>query len=122
MEGFKLQLLVYGVLLAVTTRSEAETSTCLTLYKEGGAPAVFQSPKCPRWKLSNYASRSPSTARCQSAMLQGRRNSQEDRTLCALDLRFPFPGTAIYLFFYVSINLFILCFVQYIMHSHLIQG
>ncbi|XP_015891455.3 uncharacterized protein LOC107425914 isoform X1 [Ziziphus jujuba] len=94
-EGFKFHrlLLVCGVLLAVTTRSHGEeSSTCLTLYKEGGAPAVFQSPKCPRWKLSSYASRSPSTARCQSAMLQGRRKSQEDRTLCVLDLTVPFPG------------------------------
>ncbi|KAI5434768.1 hypothetical protein KIW84_021546, partial [Lathyrus oleraceus] len=37
---------------------------------------------------------SPRTAtRCQSSMLQGRRKSQEDRTLCVLDVRIPFPGT-----------------------------
>ncbi|XP_024030374.1 probable protein phosphatase 2C 51 isoform X2 [Morus notabilis] len=85
-------LLLLGLLLALPTRAFAESSTCLTLYREGGAPAVFQSPKCPRWKLSDYASHSSSTERCQLAMLQGRRYAQEDRALCALDLRIPFPG------------------------------
>lgn len=92
-EGFDFLLLLLGLLLALATRAFAESSTCLTLYREGGAPAVFQSPKCPRWKLSDYASHSSSTERCQLAMLQGRRYSQEDRALCALDLRIPFPGT-----------------------------
>ncbi|KAL0725229.1 hypothetical protein Bca4012_039828 [Brassica carinata] len=67
-----------------------ESSTCLTVYKQGGAPAVFQSPKCPRW---NRPSRSRTgDARCHTASLQGRRRYQEDRLLCALDLRIPFPG------------------------------
>lgn len=82
------------IMLAVATLSHGESSTCLTVYKEGGAPAVFQSPKCPRWTHSDYASYSRSTSRCQTAMLQGRRKSLEDRTLCALDLRIPFPGKA----------------------------
>ncbi|PON94973.1 Protein phosphatase [Trema orientale] len=88
------------LLLATATRSLGESSTCLTVYKQGGAPAVFQSQKCPRWKLSpsssssksDYASQSWTTERCQLAMLQGRRYSQEDRALCVLDLRIPFPG------------------------------
>ncbi|GMN48860.1 hypothetical protein TIFTF001_018029 [Ficus carica] len=94
-EGFDflLILLVLGLLLAIAPLGSGESSTCLTLYREGGAPAVFQSPKCPRWKLSDYpSSPSPSTERCQLAMLQGRRFYQEDRALCALDLRIPFPG------------------------------
>ncbi|KAJ1385545.1 PPM-type phosphatase domain [Sesbania bispinosa] len=62
------------------------------MKRSGGAPAVFKSPKCPRWKLSDYDSPPETTARCQSAVLQGRRNSQEDRTLCVLDLRIPFPS------------------------------
>lgn len=93
---FKSKLSVIGLIVSIvayaTTRSSGESSTCLTVYKEGGAPAVFQSPKCPRWKLPNYDSRSRTTRRCQSAMLMGRRKSQEDRTLCALDLHIPFPG------------------------------
>ncbi|KAG9451837.1 hypothetical protein H6P81_004741 [Aristolochia fimbriata] len=68
-----------------------DSSTCLMLYKEGGAPAVFQSPKCPRWTLLDDR-RSVRTSNCQSAMLQGRRSSQEDRMLCVLDMRIPFPG------------------------------
>ncbi|XP_047315868.1 uncharacterized protein LOC124919630 [Impatiens glandulifera] len=86
-------VLSLGFLFAVTSDIFAESPACLTVYKEGGAPAVFQSPKCPRWKLLEYVS-SPGTARCQTAMHQGRRPSQEDRTLCALDIRIPFPGPA----------------------------
>ncbi|CAJ1969377.1 unnamed protein product [Sphenostylis stenocarpa] len=82
-----------GFLLCATIPFvHAESSTCLTIYKNGGAPAVFQSPKCPRWKLSDYDSPPQTTARCQIAMLQGRRKSQEDRALCVLDVRIPFPG------------------------------
>ncbi|KAF5738864.1 hypothetical protein HS088_TW12G00058 [Tripterygium wilfordii] len=90
----ELVLLVVIVILFETTNCSGESSTCLAVYKEGGAPAVFQSPKCPRWKLTNYASRLRTSApsRCQSAMLQGRRKYQEDRTLCALDIRVPFPA------------------------------
>ena len=84
-------LLLLPILFA--TRSNGESSTCVTVYKEGGAPAVFQSPKCPRWTLPNYGS--TTTAPCQMAILQGRRKSQEDRTLCALDIRIPFPGLSL---------------------------
>lgn len=95
--AFKFQLAVLGFLLYVTPRCCAESFTCLTVYRQGGAPAVFQSPKCPRWKLPPRDSRARATttsktARCQSAMLQGRRKSLEDRTLCALDIYIPFPS------------------------------
>ncbi|EPS72665.1 hypothetical protein M569_02089, partial [Genlisea aurea] len=69
---------------------EGESPTCLAVYRDGGAPAVFQSPKCPRWSLSRFDSRS--LALCQISVLQGRRKSQEDRALCAFDLRIPFLG------------------------------
>ncbi|KAK9281577.1 hypothetical protein L1049_004480 [Liquidambar formosana] len=69
---FKFQLFVLGFLVTAIARCFGESSTCLTVYKEGGAPAVFQSPKCPRWKLPNYASR-PRAGPCQVAMHQGRR-------------------------------------------------
>ncbi|XP_060181146.1 uncharacterized protein LOC132610787 isoform X1 [Lycium barbarum] len=81
-----------GFILCVSTSSYGESSTCLTVYKEGGAPAVFQSPKCPRWKLPDYGSDQWSNGRCQTALHRGRRKSQEDRILCALDIRIPFPG------------------------------
>ncbi|KAK4848290.1 hypothetical protein QYF36_011360 [Acer negundo] len=90
---FVLGFIVVVIIAYATTPSIGESSTCLTVYKEGGAPAVFKSPKCPRWNLPNYNSRQRTTSRCQMAMLQGRRKSQEDRTLCALDLRIPFPGS-----------------------------
>ncbi|KAI4301201.1 hypothetical protein L6164_034502 [Bauhinia variegata] len=78
-----------------------ESSTCLTVYKKGRATEVFQSPKCPRWKLYDYDSQSKTMAHCQSAMLQGRRKSREDRTLCVLDIRIPFPGSSIISFHFL---------------------
>ncbi|XP_059311556.1 uncharacterized protein LOC132063131 [Lycium ferocissimum] len=88
----KFLTFVLGFILCVSTSTYGESSTCLTVYKEGGAPAVFQSPKCPRWKLPDYGSDQWSNGRCQTALHQGRRKSQEDRILCALDIRIPFPG------------------------------
>ena len=80
-ESFKFHIIlliftqkILAILLA--TRSNGESSTCVTVYEEGGAPAVFQSPKCPHWTLSNYNStvtiittKTSSTAPCQSAIL-----------------------------------------------------
>lgn len=85
-----------GFVLCMSSCTYGESSKCLTVYKEGGAPAVFQSPKCPRWKLPDYGSEQWSklpNARCQTALHQGRRKSQEDRVLCALDIHIPFPGS-----------------------------
>ncbi|KAL8548181.1 hypothetical protein ACS0TY_007489 [Phlomoides rotata] len=94
---FDLIIILLWFPLCANTPVAGESLTCLMVYKEGGAPAVFQSPKCPRWTPSNHKPQSnwnhksrPST--CQSAMLQGRRKSQEDRTLCVVDIRIPFPG------------------------------
>ncbi|KAL6007246.1 hypothetical protein ACLOJK_032742 [Asimina triloba] len=84
-------IVVFGIISAIVSFSSQESSTCLTVYKEGGAPAVFQSPKCPRWTLSADGEHRRA-ANCQLAMLQGRRKHQEDRTFCALDMRIPFPG------------------------------
>ena len=80
-ESFKFHIIlliftqkILAILLA--TRSNGESSTCVTVYEEGGAPAVFQSPKCPHWTLSNYnstvtiiTSKTSTTAPCQSAIL-----------------------------------------------------
>ncbi|KAM7521632.1 hypothetical protein LguiA_011534 [Lonicera macranthoides] len=99
MKIYKFPVFILGLvyLYVTTTYTYGESSTCLMVYKEGGAPAVFQSPKCPRWKLSDYGSRSKSRSRsptmtCQSAVHKGRRKYQEDRTFCSLDLHIPFPG------------------------------
>ncbi|RAL42159.1 hypothetical protein DM860_011942 [Cuscuta australis] len=83
-------------IFSVATLTDGESSTCLTVYEEGGAPAVFLSPKCPRWKLSNQGSESrhhPSPkSGCHVALHQGRRQQLEDRAICALDIRVPFLG------------------------------
>ncbi|XP_068634349.1 uncharacterized protein [Aristolochia californica] len=86
-----LVLLVQFLLFHPISSLPEDSSTCLMLYKEGGAPAVFHSPKCPRWTLLDDRD-AVRTSNCQSAILQGRRSHQEDRMLCILDLRIPFPG------------------------------
>ncbi|XP_020882096.1 probable protein phosphatase 2C 51 isoform X2 [Arabidopsis lyrata subsp. lyrata] len=83
-------LITSFVLFLLAINCRGESSTCLAVYKQGGAPAVFQSPKCPRWNLHNWGQ--SGAGRCHTAAIRGRRNYQEDRLLCALDLRIPFPG------------------------------
>ncbi|VVB06715.1 unnamed protein product [Arabis nemorensis] len=88
-----LRFLISFILLFLAINCGGESLTCLTVYKEGGAPAVFQSPKCPRWNLHNWGSPTHNGGgRCHTAAIQGRRKYQEDRVLCAFDLRIPFPG------------------------------
>ncbi|XP_020586036.1 uncharacterized protein LOC110028503 isoform X2 [Phalaenopsis equestris] len=82
-------IILLGFLFLLIPFLAAETQTCLAVYKEGGAPAVFQSPKCPRWTLPADSPGGPPT-NCQIAVLQGRRRSQEDRAVCVLDIRIPF--------------------------------
>ncbi|KAG6489658.1 hypothetical protein ZIOFF_050934 [Zingiber officinale] len=71
--------------------NSGESLTCLSVYREGGAPAVFHSAKCPRWTLLPDSHRLP-PPNCQAAVHQGRRRSQEDRVVCALGMRIPFAG------------------------------
>ncbi|CAN6439617.1 unnamed protein product [Victoria cruziana] len=81
--------LPFVLLLGVAFCVADESSNCLMVYKKGGAPAVFRSPKCARWRPPNEYRR----ADCHVASLQGRRQSQEDRAFCALNTRIPFPGS-----------------------------
>lgn len=53
----------------------------VSVYEEGGAPQFVFS-----------AESSNSTKNCYFAMLQGRREYQEDRVVCNLDLKLPFSG------------------------------
>ena len=88
------RIILLGLLLLhlrLIPPSSGESLTCLAVYREGGAPAVFQSPKCPRWTLLADDPRLP-PSNCQAAMHLGRRRSQEDRTVCALGMRIPFLG------------------------------
>ncbi|WVZ50838.1 hypothetical protein U9M48_002054 [Paspalum notatum var. saurae] len=85
-------------------RCAAESATCLAVYREGGAPAVFQSAHCPRWTLPprprsgggeeeegrDGGGRRNSPMGCHVAADRGRRRSQEDRAVCALGIRIPF--------------------------------
>lgn len=102
--------LVVLVLVAPPRRCAGESATCLAVYREGGAPAVFQSAHCPRWTLlapsagsggegdgdrrssSSSPPPPPHPRGCHVAVDRGRRRSQEDRAVCALGIRIPFIG------------------------------
>ncbi|XP_022684859.1 uncharacterized protein LOC101768355 isoform X1 [Setaria italica] len=93
-----LPLLLLHALLAPPPPCAAESATCLAVYREGGAPAVFQSAHCPRWTLPppgaggerDGGGRGSSPMGCHVAADRGRRRSQEDRAVCALGIRIPF--------------------------------
>ncbi|KAM1359934.1 hypothetical protein ACFX11_046893 [Malus domestica] len=70
-----------------------ESSMCLTLYKHGGALAIFESQECLQWRHSDwYASCFRSMSSYETAMLKDRTRLLEDHILCALDFIIPFPG------------------------------
>lgn len=96
-----LPLLLLLALLAPPPRCAAESATCLAVYREGGAPAVFQSAHCPRWTLlppgageGHGGGGGSFPMGCHVAADRGRRRSQEDRAVCALGIRIPFVGTS----------------------------
>ncbi|KAL2934488.1 putative protein phosphatase 2C 51 [Bienertia sinuspersici] len=85
MRGLKILCILFGVLLSTIIGCNGSSDSCIRLYKEGGAPAVFQSPECSfeyvRLRIHNQ-----STV-CQFASIKGRREYQEDRVLCDLDMK-----------------------------------
>ncbi|KAL0389462.1 UNVERIFIED_CONTAM: putative protein phosphatase 2C 51 [Sesamum calycinum] len=85
---------VIAVLLcAVSYGVHGVSVSCMMAYDEGGAPAVFSSPECPRWVLSPASSENL-TRDCQFATLQGHREHQEDRVACNLNMILPFSDEA----------------------------
>lgn len=68
-----------GALLCTLTYANHGSS--MMAYEEGGAP-----------QFAFSAESSNSTKNCQFATLQGRREYQEDRVVCNLDLKLPFSG------------------------------
>ncbi|GJN04502.1 hypothetical protein PR202_ga22054 [Eleusine coracana subsp. coracana] len=94
--GLLLPLLVLALVAppAKLPRCAGESAKCLAVYREGGAPAVFQSAHCPRWTLLPSGGEGDggqsSPKGCHVATDRGRRRSQEDRTVCALGIRIPF--------------------------------
>ncbi|KAI7990709.1 putative protein phosphatase 2C 51 [Camellia lanceoleosa] len=63
----------------------------MTVYNEGGAPAVLESPQCRRCPSETFR-RSHHNMNCESARLQGRRKYQEDRVFCDLHIPILFYG------------------------------
>uniref|UniRef100_A0A5B7ATC2 PPM-type phosphatase domain-containing protein n=1 Tax=Davidia involucrata TaxID=16924 RepID=A0A5B7ATC2_DAVIN len=95
MEELKIvALLELGLFLSTISFAIAtiEVSvSCMMVYDEGGASAVFGSPDCPQWVLSTE-SLPNQTGNCQFATLQGHREYQEDRITCNLEMKMPFLG------------------------------
>uniref|UniRef100_A0A453SJR0 protein-serine/threonine phosphatase n=1 Tax=Aegilops tauschii subsp. strangulata TaxID=200361 RepID=A0A453SJR0_AEGTS len=95
--GHRTILLLILIELLSPLLCTGESATCLAVYREGGAPAVYQSAHCPRWTIlsagegdGDKGPSSPQPRRCHVAAHRGRRRSQEDRAVCALGIRIPF--------------------------------
>ncbi|KAM3192607.1 hypothetical protein ACQJBY_069677 [Aegilops geniculata] len=95
--GHRTILLLILIELLSPLRCTGQSATCLAVYREGGAPAVYQSAHCPRWTIlsagegdGDKGPSSPQPRRCHVAAHRGRRRSQEDRAVCALGIRIPF--------------------------------
>ncbi|KAJ6773828.1 PROTEIN PHOSPHATASE 2C 51-RELATED [Salix purpurea] len=63
--------------------------SCMIDYDNGGAPEVYESQECPQWVISNGSLQNQNIKNCQFATLQGRREYQEDRVVCNLDMKLP---------------------------------
>ncbi|KAK3003296.1 hypothetical protein RJ639_018520 [Escallonia herrerae] len=89
MGGVKIALLLVGLLVCTIPHSDG--LSCKTIYEQGGAPAVFDSPDCDN---QIFLTRFPEnqTVNCEFSTNQGRRRYQEDRIACNLDLQTPFIG------------------------------
>lgn len=61
-------------------------------YEDGGAPAVFGYPECPERVFPPAGYLKNQTLNCQFAILQGRRDYQEDVITCNLDFKVPLLG------------------------------
>ncbi|KAK9682286.1 hypothetical protein RND81_10G063000 [Saponaria officinalis] len=78
----EISVVAISLLLSGITCFSAGSSTCLSVYNAGGAPALSDRHAPPR------------NPRCQVAVHQGRGRHQEDRVICALDIRIPFPSSS----------------------------
>ncbi|KAJ9172005.1 hypothetical protein P3X46_015296 [Hevea brasiliensis] len=81
--------LLFGVVLITIPSSYGLSVSCMMEYDDGGAPAVYGYPECPQWVLSPAGSLQNQNLNCQFAILQGRRDYQEDAIACNLDIKVP---------------------------------
>lgn len=87
MNEIKIVSLLLGLFVVGVGSSYRVSVSCMMVYDEGGAAAVFRSPACPDWiPIQNQ------TLNCQFATMQGWREYQEDRISCDLVMKIPFLG------------------------------
>ncbi|XP_059625917.1 probable protein phosphatase 2C 51 isoform X2 [Cornus florida] len=91
MKRLNIVVLLVLLLSAISSATQEVSVSCMMLYDEGGAPAVFESPECSQWVISPESLRNQA-ANCQFATLQGHREYQEDRIACNLEMKIPFVG------------------------------
>lgn len=84
--------LLFGVLLMTVPSSNGVPVACMMEYEDGGAPAVFGYPECPERVFPPAGYLKNQTLNCQFAILQGRRDYQEDVITCNLDFKVPLLG------------------------------
>ncbi|GER24868.1 protein phosphatase 2C family protein [Striga asiatica] len=101
MNFFKMKWLLFSVfiisfLFSVLYAVHEVSVSCMMAYEEGGALAVFSSPECSQWVFSPKSFEN-STQNCDYATHQGRREYQEDRVTCNLDMKLPFSVIEYYI-------------------------
>ncbi|XP_051118650.1 probable protein phosphatase 2C 51 [Andrographis paniculata] len=87
MKGLAIVVFI-GALCTIPSAVHGVSVACMMAYEEGGARAVFTSLECPH-SIFDANSLKNSTRNCQFATHKGRREYQEDRIACNLELKLP---------------------------------
>ncbi|KAL3503513.1 hypothetical protein ACH5RR_037962 [Cinchona calisaya] len=94
MENLKIILLAFMISLFGYALSDGIPLSCATIYKQGGSPAILQSPECRHWVLSKGFSDNQTDLNCYwgTGTLQRHKISGDDHVLCDLNMEIPFYG------------------------------
>ncbi|KAI8570730.1 hypothetical protein RHMOL_Rhmol01G0059100 [Rhododendron molle] len=91
MGGLRLTLCLLGLITYAIPFSVGMPEACLTVYNQGGASAVLQSPECSLW-IESIQSVHKRTTNCHSTAHQWEINFLDQDVLCNLDMTIPLPG------------------------------
>ncbi|KAF7153056.1 hypothetical protein RHSIM_Rhsim01G0068400 [Rhododendron simsii] len=91
MGGLRLTLCLLGLITYAIPFSVGMPEACLTVYNQGGASAVLQSPECSLW-IESIQSVHKRTTNCHFTSHQGAIKFHDQHVLCNLDMTIPLPG------------------------------
>ncbi|KAG5564432.1 hypothetical protein RHGRI_000575 [Rhododendron griersonianum] len=91
MGGLRLTLCLLGLITYAIPFSVGIPEACLTVYNQGGASAVLQSPECSLW-IESIQSIHKHTTNCHFTSHHGAIKFHDQHVLCNLDMTIPLPG------------------------------